>query len=180
MANGTELTRLSLTFPSNRALDVMEKILDIQQDLQLTGEDVQVDMVRNATLTPRRREADIVVPVEGDTVERVTGTTRKAARKAADTTIATKAGRNTVVYRVIDAAKKVNPREQEVRMYLLKKGKAESCAEIMAGTGYGLKVVQSALWGLRNKKAAESVEDTGSPIPQAKFSKAQIKAGAEA
>lgn len=189
--NTADLTRLSLTFPENYILDVMERLIEIQQDLKAEGaEMVQIDIVKNATITPRRRASDITEEGEEDMPNIAGGTVdtararpapRRASprRHAADTTIATRQGRNAVVYRVIDPTVHVNPREQEVRMFLLRKGKAMSCADIMAETGLGLKVVQSALWGLRNKKAAESVDDTGN-VPQAKFTKAQIKAGAEA
>lgn len=181
-----DLTRLSLTFPEDHILEVMERLIEIQQDLKAEGATVQIDMVKNATLTPRtprRRETDLTVaPIEGGTADTSEAIPRRRAaprRQAADTTIATRAERNAVVYRVIDPAVKVNPREQEVRMFLLRKGKPMSCADIMQETKLGLKVVQSALWGLRNKGTVESVPDVGT-VTQAKFTKAQIKAGEQA
>lgn len=167
----SELTKLTLTFPTRMILDVTEAVLAIQQEMQEAGEPFQVGVVRNASLTPRRREEDAVPDIDGGTVEG-TGTVR-AQRRAATTRIA-RTGANSVVYRVVDPTVKVTPRNQEVRMYLLKHG-PKTARQLMDEMDLGRKVIESALHGLRTAESVESVEDNGK-VTQKKFSKAEIKA----
>lgn len=177
-----EYTSIALFIPTEKAMDVMEEILTIQADLRGEGFDAHIEVVRNAQPTPRRRESD-VVPGSGadvDTVElpKRAGSVRtmRGQRKAADTTISTRAGRNSVVYRVIDPTTKVTPRNHEVRMYMLTHGPRTARA-LMEEMHLGRKVIESALHGLRTEGAVESVEDNGQKITQAKFSKRQIQQG---
>lgn len=186
MSNELNVTRMMVTFPTPRVLDVVEMMMQTQAALASTGDvlNMQVIKVNKETFAALDgREEELVPNIDGDTAEmpplpprKVKATPGQAARLARKRY--GREGTNQVVYRVIDPRIVVGRVPYDVRMCLLDNGPM-SAKDVEAKTGKGQKSIESALWGLRNAGSVESVPvEEGKTVTQRKFTKSQIKQGA--
>lgn len=173
-------TRVSLTVPDSRVLDVMEILLTAQALLKQDGVDATLDVKHGAGVRRERVSGgmvnhDAAVPVQ--TVERASGPAHTPAIESpAVVPPVAPSKRNKVLYRVINPRIRVGQVPHEIRMCLLSRG-PQTAKQLEDATGKGRKSVESALWGLRTSGSIESVPDTGQPIVQRRFDSRAIRMG---
>ena len=139
---------------------LLSKIAGLAQEVfTTTGQKMRLQVEElgdQATVAPRIAAA---VPVNGGTA-RHTSPVVPQVRRVVPASIRPTAGRNTVVYQVLNGAVPKGDTKVQVHAFLLAnqmKGKLCSAREVMDRTHLGQKAVESAIHGLRTEGFIESV-----------------------
>ena len=131
------MIRFILTVPDRMKPDVLEQMLRWQTE----GENVTIRIITRPGIT-----APAVEPPEpaGLTIDVVDES------QAHTPVTPPRASRSHTLYRVIDTATHMGPVPQMIRLYLLDHPNS-TAREIQAGTGRGMKSIESAIYALRHK-----------------------------
>ena len=127
------MIRFILTVPDRMKPDVLDQMLKWQTE----GEHVTIRIVtRPGIVAPASEPQSQIESPEG--------------AGEVQTQVPVGPGRSHTLYRVIDTATHMGPVPQVVRLYLLDHPNS-TAREIQAGTGRGMKSVESAIYALRHK-----------------------------
>ena len=130
------MIRFILTVPDRMKPDVLDQMLKWQTE----GEHVTIRIITRP---------GIVAPAGEPHAESPEGT-EEVQTQGPEPVTPIGTGRSHTLYRVIDTATHMGPVPQTVRLYLLDHPNS-TAREIQAGTGRGMKSVESAIYALRHK-----------------------------